>query len=522
VSGSLGLIDWGVIALYAMGVVGVAVWSARRTSEDHDPFLAGRKVSPLLVAMSLVATALSGATFLGGPEQSYRGDLTYLIGQVAEVIAIVLVAFVFLPRYYKARVTTVYEIIGARYGGGAQRTVSGVFMMGRVLASGSRLFLAALAVALILFGTSQSFWAVLGAVVIISVVACAYTLTGGIRAVIWTDAAQLCVLLLGAGVAIWILLGRIPLSTGELVQVLRTPDPETGQAKATIVARGFDLSVDFSLWSALTGLLLFNLAAFGTDQDLMQRMLTCSSKGKAAASALLSKVIGFGAVAVFLTLGLLLWVYYQRPDVMGDAAPAVAPVAGVEVFLGFILQDLPVGVRGLVVAGLFAAAMSTMDSTLNALSTTSVCDFYNRWRPNATPRDRERVSKWFVFIWASALSGFALVCLPLQKLSGDTLLVFVLGVMLYAYTGMLAVFLTAMFTKRGSAGSVVAALATGFVSVGLMQWGPVVYNAYAARSGIELTELSISLGWRMLFGTVAAFAVCVSVRGGDTGERTRG
>lgn len=521
-SGSLGAIDWGVVGLYALGVVGVAVWSSKRTSADHDPFLAGRKVSPVLVAMSLVATAMSSATFLGVPEQSYKWDLTYLIGQVAEVAAILIVAFVFLPRYYKARVTTVYEIIGARYGGGAQRTVSGVFMMGRVLASGSRLFLAALAVALILFGTSQSFWAVLAAVVIISVVACLYTLTGGIRAVIWTDAAQLCVLLLGAGVAIWVLLGRIPLGIGELVEVLRTPDPETGKVKAAIVDQEFSWSTEYSLWTTLTGLLLFNLAAFGTDQDLMQRMLTCSSKGKAAASALLSKVIGFVAVAVFLVLGLLLWVYYTRPDVMGDAVPAVAPKAGVEVFLGFILQDLPAGVRGLVVAGLFAAAMSTMDSTLNALSTTSVCDFYNRWRPEATQRDRERVSKWFVFIWASALSGFAMLCVPLLKLSGDTLLVFVLGVMLYAYTGMLAVFLTAMFTKRGSAGSVVAALVTGFVSVGAMQWGPVVVNAWAEEAGREPVLPSIAMGWRMLVGTVLAFAVCVSVKGGSGGEAEHG
>lgn len=503
-TGSLKTWDWLVVAAYAMGIVAVAIWSALKTRADHDPFLAGRKVSPLLVAASLVATALSGVTFLGGPEQSYRGNLTYLIGQVSEVIAIVIVAFVFLPRYYNAGVTTVYGLIGQRFGGPSQQAISGMFMIGRVFASGARLYVASLAVSLILFGTTDDFSLIALSVAIIAVVACLYTLTGGIRAVIWTDAAQLLVLFSCALVAVGILLDRIPLGLSEVFELVRTPDPESGVVKAEVVDTSVNLNETFTLWSALTGLVLFNLAAYGTDQDLTQRMLTCSSKGRAAFSAILSKIIGFAVVAVFLILGVLLWVYYQRPDVMGDAAPPIAPDAGVQVFLGFILQELPTGVRGLVVAGLFAAAMSSLDSVLNALSTTAVCDFYDRYRPHATPRQRERMSRRFVVIWALLLSLFALVCVSLQRASGDTLLVFALGVMLYAYTGMLAVFAAAMFTKRGSTGAVVAALATGFISVAMMQWGPGLVGFETAGG----EPLVISLGWRMLFGTVAAFAVC--------------
>ena len=504
-TGSLKYYDWAVVVAYALGIVGVAVWSSLRTKADHDPFLAGRRVPPLLVAASLVATALSGVTFLGGPEQSYRGNLTYLIGQLSEVIAILIVAFVFLPRYYAAGVTTVYGLIGQRFGGPAQQAISGMFMLGRVFASGARLYVASLAVALILFGTTDDFALIALSVAIIAVVACLYTLTGGIRAVIWTDAAQLLVLFSCAVVAIGILLDRIPLSFGEVVELVRTPDPETGVSKTDVVSTSFDLGETFTLWSALTGLVLFNLAAYGTDQDLAQRMLTCSTKRRAALSAILSKVIGFAVVAVFLILGVLLWVYYQRPDVMGAAAPAESPEAGVRVFLGFILQELPTGVRGLVVAGLFAAAMSSLDSVLNALSTTAVCDFYDRYRPHATARQRERMNRRFVVLWAILLSVFALVCVSLQRASGDTLLVFALGVMLYAYTGMLAVFATAMFTRRGSTGAVVAALATGFCAVALMQWGPVLLDLKASDGD----PFVISLGWRMLFGTASAFAVCV-------------
>ncbi len=526
--GSLQTVDWLVIAGYALAIVGVAAWSSLKSRETHDPFLAGRKVSPVLVAMSLVATAVSGVTFLGGPEQSYTGDLTYLIGQVSEIIAIVLVAFVFLPRYYAAKVTTVYELIGRRYGHGAQRATSAMFMLGRVFASGARLYIAALAVSLILFGTESDFGSIAASVAIIATVACLYTLTGGIRAVIWTDTAQLLILLGCAILTIFILLDRIPIGAGELWNTLRTPDPNTQKVKARIVAGEFDLSVDFSLWSALTGLMLFNLAAFGTDQDLTQRMLTCSSKQRAAASAILSKFIGFVVVTVFLVLGLLLYVYYQRPDIMGTFTPDHAPRAGVKVFLGFILDEMPPGVKGLVIAGLFAAAMSSLDSVLNALSTTAVCDFYDRWRPHATPRRREGMAQRFVIIWAIVLSGFALACVWLQQASGDSIIAFALGVMIYAYTGMLAVFLTAMFSKRGSTGSVIAALLSGFVAVAIMQWGPILleiglenFPQWRKLLGpiLPYLDLEISLGWRMLFGTIIALVVCNAVPGSPTEAR---
>jgi SSS family transporter len=496
--GALETIDWLIIGAYGLMIVAVAAWSAVKSGDTHDPFLAGRKVSPLLVAMSLVATAVSGVTFLGGPEQSYTGDLTYLIGQLAEVIAIVIVAFVFLPRYYAAQVTTVYELIGSRYGTRAQSATSAMFMLGRVFASGARLYVAAMAVSLILFGSASEFDKLVLSVAIIATVACLYTLAGGIRAVIWTDTAQLVVLLGCAILTVLVLLDRIPMGIAELWDVLRAPDPETGDVKAKVVARDFDLAEDFSLWSALTGLMLFNLAAFGTDQDLTQRMLTCSSKQRAAASAIISKFIGFVVVGVFLLLGLLLWVYYKRPDIMGDGAPLVAPEKGVDVFLGFILEEMPSGVKGLVIAGLFAAAMSSLDSVLNALSTTAICDFYDRYRPHAMPKRREAMARRFVVIWAIILSAFAVSCVWLQTMSGDSILAFALGVMIYAYTGMLAVFLTAMFSRRGNARSVIAALGAGFVAVAVMQWGPVLMDS----------ELKISLGWRMLFGTIIALVVC--------------
>lgn len=505
---SLEGIDWLIIAGYALAIVVVAAWSAFKSRDTYDPFLAGRKISPVLVAMSLVATAVSGVTFLGGPEMSYTGDLTYLIGQISEIIAIVLVAFVFLPRYYGAKVTTVYELIGRRYGLGAQRATSAMFMLGRVFASGARLYIAALAVSLILFGTESDFGSIAASVAIIATVACLYTLTGGIRAVIWTDTAQLLVLLGCAILTIFILLDRIPMDAGQLWNTLRTPDPTTNEVKARVVAGGFDLAEDFSLWSALTGLMLFNLAAFGTDQDLTQRMLTCSSKQRAAVSAILSKCIGFIVVTVFLVLGLLLYVYYQRPDIMGTFTPAHAPRAGVKVFLGFILDEMPAGVKGLVIAGLFAAAMSSLDSVLNALSTTTVCDFYDRWHPHAMPKKREGMARRFVVLWAIVLSAFALACVWLQDASGDSIIAFALGVMIYAYTGMLAVFLTTMFSKRGSTGSVIAALLVGFAAVAIMQWGPMLLNL----------DLQISLGWRMLFGTILALAVCNAVPGPSDDE----
>ena len=260
----------------------------------------------------------------------------------------------------------------------------------------------------------------------------------------------------------------------------------------------------------LFGFTLFNVAAFGTDQDLTQRMLTCRSARAGAWSVVIANIISWPVVFLFLLMGLLLHVYYQRPDVMGPAAPAYAVDDTRQVFLQFILREMPTGLRGLMIAGLFAAAMSSLDSALSAMSSTTVADFYRPWRRRSAGHDVEpgdrrelRVARAAIVGWAIAIAGFAVVCVFWQAKSGRTLIVFALGVMVFAYGGLLGVFVTALLTRRGSAASTLAALATGFVAVVLMQ--DFAWRRWAPALGIEVT---LAFPWKMVVATVLSFSVC--------------
>ncbi|MEC9373448.1 MAG: sodium/solute symporter, partial [Planctomycetota bacterium] len=452
----------------------------------------------------VLATSLSAVTFLGAPEDAYRGDLTYLSLNLGAILAAILVALFFIPAYYRAGVTTVYELLENRFGASSRRSASAMFMVGRVFASGARLFVASIAVALLMFGVNADggleAWKLCAAIVVVALVAAAYTSMGGIGAVIWTDTAQVVVLLGAAVTAIVMLAGKIPLAPGEIVEALSAATTDSGGSKLAVVDLSPDPARPYTLWSAIFGFTLFNMAAYGTDQDLAQRMLTCRSAARGSWSVIVANLMGLCVVAVFLLLGLLLYVYYERPDLMGDRAPTTEISDTRQVFLTFILSEIPPGLRGLMIAGLFAAAMSSLDSALNAMASTAVCDFYRPLRPDRDERHYLRVSRAAVWIWAAVLAGVACVCVFWQRATDAGLLRFALGVMIYAYAGLLGVFLAAIFTRRGNARTTGLALVAGFVAVAVLQFGPIVAEWIP----------TISLGWRMLVATLISLGICVS------------
>jgi len=292
----------------------------------------------------------------------------------------------------------------------------------------------------------------------------------------------------------------------ELWPALQQSAAGDGSNKLTLLDTRWTMATDFSLWSALLGLTLFNMAVYATDQDLAQRVMSCRSAIKGSWSAILSQVIGLVVALLFLVIGLLLYVFYQRPDLMGEASPAAAPDDSREVFLAFILNEMAPGLRGLMLAGLFAAAMSSVASSMGAIASTVVTDFYRPLRPNRPEAHYLRASRIAVLISGLVLGLVAAACVVIQDKQREGLISFAMGVMLYAYTGLLAVFLTAVLTRRGSPASVSAALVTGAAAVGLMQYGPL---AYQSLSGGAWPLPRLSLGWRMLFGTLAALAVCL-------------
>lgn len=493
--------DWTILALSVALILGIgAVVGARRkkasetaTAEDAERsfFLASGRMPWWAVSASVVATSLSAVTFIGGPETAYNTDLTYLANTIAMIIGIVIVGVFFIPAYYRLGVTTVYEAIGARFGIGAQRGASGAFLVGRVMASGARLFMASMPFSLAVFGDlspAHLQWSIIA----VAVIACVYTSMGGIAAVVWTDLAQLLILLGAAGAAIVLLLREIPADLPTILEALRASTTESGTSKLTVFDWRWDLTSDFSMPTVLLGWTLFNVAAYGTDQDLAQRLLTCKSAGRAQLAVIGAGLVGTLVVGVFLALGLLLYVRHQHPELMGAAlAPEVT--SGRKVFLVYALGSLPVGVKGILLAGLFAAALSSLDSALNAMASSTVRDF--GFGEGGGSVRVSRASRVAVIGWAIALASFASACIWLAQ--ETDLIVFALGVMIFAYSGLLGVFAVALFTKRGNTTSAIVALLVGFAVTALLG------RDWVLGGGI-------SGGWRMLLSTCAAFLVCLA------------
>lgn len=520
----LRLLDGLVLLGYCLVLVVTGVWFSRREQKGTaDYFLAGRRMPMWAVAVSIIATSLSAATFIGAPEQSYRGDMTYLSANIGGIIAVVIVAAVFIPAFYRHDCTTIYELLERRFGLGAKSAASAAFMVGRVFASGARIYIGAIPFAMILFGPDKAgqppyLIAAIGALCLVGVM---YTLFGGIASVIWTDVIQTVVLVTAVIAAIVLLVVKIGAPAGEVWAYLSAAGPD-GSSKLTVLRAGIDLSrpglgfdpsAQFTLLTAVFGFALLNLAAYGTDHDMVQRMLTCKSPVQGSRSVLTSLAIGIPLVAMFLVVGLLLHAFYHGGFAAAGAGAdgrggVVADTA--QVFLNFILTEMPPGLAGLMLAGLFAAGVGSLNSAINAMAATFIKDFYTRWAPGRDERHYLAMSRGAVVAWGIVLGAFAVGCVYWKRSSPETTLIgLALSVMTFAYAGLLAVFLTALFTRRGSTASVVAGLVTGFAVIAFLQ--PFIYKpVMGALFGPDSPAASLSLAfpWHMTIATGLAFAVC--------------
>lgn len=507
--GALGLIDWGVLGGYGLLLLVSGLFINRRKQHDTgDYFLAKRSMPSWAVAISVLATAQSAATFVGVPESSYYGNLTYLSGTIGGVLAAVVLAWVFIPAYYRHNCSTPYQLLEVRFGPRAKHAASVTYLIGRVFAGGARVFIGSVPASLILFGDVSAGHLVAG-VGVMTAIGIVYTLAGGIRSVIWSDVVQATVYVGAAGGVLIYLVWLMPSEWGAVLGALR--EPGNGIAsKLTLIDvgldfgkpfYGFDAGKSFTLLTSVTGLMLLIVASHGTDQDLVQRMLTCRSAKAGARSVIGGVLAGVPTVATFLAIGLLLWVFYQRPDLTGLETQAPSRVG---LFVSFVMHHLPPGLGGLVMTGLFAAGLSTVNSTLNAMSSTFVTDLYRGWCPGQAEGHYLHVARGGVVGSGLVLGVFASLCILWYDPDNNTLVEFALGVMSFAYAGLLGVFLTALFTRRGNETSAVAALVTGFTCVLVMQppiWG-------ALRGVFPIPEIKVAFPWQLLIGTILATLVC--------------
>jgi SSS family transporter len=464
-------IDFAILIIYFCSLATVGYIFGRRERDTEDFFLGGRRIPWLAVCFSILATELSALTFIGVPADAYRADHAYIQFAFGSMLGRIGIAMLFMPAFYGGRVTTVYEYLVQRFGAGTRNTATLFFFVTRLLASGVRLFGASIAVSVV------TGWPIIPCIVVMALFAMAYTGLGGIKAVVWTDVLQITVFLGGAVVAFFYLLSQIPGGWQGMVEF----------AGPLGKLRAFDLSVSLSnpriLLVGLVNGCFGTFAALGADQDLAQRMLTTKKAREAQKSIILTGILDFPLVMLFLSIGTLLFTYYHfHPD------PNLASLESIDrIFPYFIMTQLPTGLRGLLIAGVLAAAMSSTDSALGALSSSAVVDIYKPYiKKNASERHYLRASRWFVVLFATFLIAIAIA-------SRNTKGVLWLGLKIgsFTYGALLGIFLLGTLVKRGSnLGNIIAM----FTSV------PVTLTIYLLEP-----HLHVSWPWIVVIGALWTF-----------------
>jgi SSS family transporter len=509
-------LDWLVFFAYGAILLLSGWWVNRKKSTSSaDYFLGGNAMPVWMVSISVLATSQSAATFLGGPDMGYRGDLSYLATNIGAFIAALFVAFYLIPKFYQYKVFTVYELLEQKIGPRAKKHAGIMYLFGRVFASGARLYMAAIAVAMILFGDIAA-ESIVYSSIIITVIGLLFSVFGGVRSVIYSDVIQAVVYISAAVFVIYFLVIAIPADFSTIIAALQDPAITTEgfiqTSKLTLLNFNLDFSSAgmFGFWSSITGFLLLNIAAFGLDQDMTQRVLTCKTAKEGSKAMLLSVVLVIPVMLLFLVIGLLLFIFYQRPDLMGEGAvTAMTSFEGakVTVFMSYVLNQIPAGVRGLVTIGIIAAALSTLNSGLSSMSSVLVQDLYRPFNLNKGRQFADnhyvKAGKVSMIIVAIALASMAILCFYWQQYTDTPLLAFALSVMLFSYSGLLGVYFTALFTKRGSEHSVTAALITGFVITLLFQ--PYIQTLYLPATLV----FDLAFTWKLCIATFISTLVCL-------------
>ncbi len=446
-------IDLGVIVLYVVGCTAIGARLGSKSKGLKGYFLGESNIPAWAVMLSIVATETSTATFLSVPGVAYKGDFSYLQLAIGYILGRVVVATVLLPSYFRGEIYTAYEVLQERFGGSTRRTASVLFLVTRSLADGLRLFLAATVL------QQLTGWSISGSIAVVGVVTVIYTFLGGMKAVIWTDVIQFVIYIVGAIVALLILVNKLPGGWSGLW--------ESGHAagKFHMFRFTFDLTEPYTFWAGLIGGMVLNTATHGADQMMVQRYLSARSQRQAAAALIASGFVVFAQFALFLLIGVSLWVFYHDPRLVPD-----------QVFSKFIVTYLPTGVLGLVIAAIFSAAMSTLSSSLNSSASTIVNDLYRPLSGRTDEAHLLRVSRAMTAVWGLVLMAVALGATRLQ----DNVVNNALAIASFVTGILLGLFLLGILTRRAGQSAALVGMLAGVAAVSFAKFGtPLAWPWYA-------------------------------------------
>lgn len=447
-----GFINYLVLGVYFLLLVGMGFYFAGREESDEDYFLARGRIPWWAAGISIFGTQLSAITFMAIPATAYATDWVYLLGQATIVLLAPVVVYLYLPFFRRLKITTAYEYLEKRFNVVVRLFGSLSFILVQLGRMGIVIFLPAIAL------TAATGMNIYVAILLMGLLSTLYTTLGGIEAVIWSDVVQVVVLMGGALLSLVII-------------ALSVEGGWSGMISTAAAHNKFHLvnwSGDYTstaLWVILVGWTLSNLIPYTADQAVVQRYLTTKDEKEAARSVWTNAALTIPAALIFFGLGTALFVFYRQHA--ASLEPALQTDA---IFPLFIVQQLPVGVAGLLIAGIFAAAMSSLDSSLNSVATAIVTDFYRRFTPDSTDKGRLRLARWLTIILGVIATILGLFMATFEIASLFDLFLELIGLFGGSLAGLFAL---GIFTRRAHGTGALIGAATSAVVIYLVK----VYTA---------------------------------------------
>src|SRR5689334_18069885 len=489
----LNALDLVVIAAYLVGITLLGVWVGRRQRDAKDYFVADREIPWWAVMFSIVASETSALTFISIPGLAYTTNLGFLEIATGYLLGRVVVAYTLLPRYYEGNLVTAYALLEKRFGLATRRFTSIVFMVTRGMADSVRVFATAVPIALIIGPLLPQGAVMPVAVLVLGTLTILYTIKGGMRAVIWTEIVQASVYLIG-GISAVVIAGH--LVTGGWGSIIPAA-AASGKLKIISWYTGFDRP--HTMFAGVIGGAFLSMASHGADQLIVQRLLSAKSLKAAQAAVIGSGIAVILQFALFLMLGIGLWAFYG-----GKAFPIPDSI-----FPTFIVDHMPHGLVGLLLAAVLAATMSTHSGAINSLAAASTHDIYLplTGRAHDDPRTL-RVGRIFALVWGIVLTGGALLFPQNAK---TPVVVVALSIASFTYGGLLGGFFLAIFWRRARQRDAIIGMSVGIAAMTFIVFSKQISAAIPALAGTLRPFTSIAYPWFVLIGTTITLAVGILV-----------
>ncbi len=481
-------IDLVVLLAYLTGTTALGMWVGRRQRDARDYFVADRAIPWGAVMFSVVASETSALTFISIPGLAWGGNLGFLQVAAGYILGRIVVANTLLPRYYEGELVTAYTLLERRFGLTTRRFTSIVFMVTRAMADAVRVFATAIPIALILGSSVRRELVMPVAILILGVLTIVYTYRGGMKAVVWTEIVQASVYLIG-GISAIVLIGKsVPGGWSQII------DSARAAGKLNAIDFSFTLSKPHTVWAGLIGGAFLSMASHGADQLIVQRLLSSKSLRDAQRAIIGSGIVVFFQFILFLMIGVGLWALFAGRTF---AAPDT-------VFPTFIVERMPHGLLGLIVAAIVAATMSTHSGAINSLAASSLHDIYlpvTGDRPDS-PRAL-RMGKRFALGWGVVLTGAAL----LFKEQGTPAVVVALGIASFTYGALLGGFFLGLFVHRARQRDAILGMSVAIFVMALIVFSKQFIAFVPALQGALGQFTTVAWPWYVLIGTTVTVSV---------------